>query len=218
MNTVSVLLALTMVFAALAAVAGSVELAGGQAGDGAPIRTLYVNSLGGATAGALLLAALRADWMLLLLAMLAGYLLLSAARNRRAAERSRRSAAPADWAGAVLLLAGYAALAAAGLAQLPRGAATAPMALVLGGVAAVVAVRDLESWLLPDIRPEEWLRRYRIRAASAQISVFALACVVDLALLAPPVRWAFPALGALALATGLLRRLALTTGTRRGAH
>lgn len=215
MNTVTLLLALTMAFAALAAVAGSLELAAAHPREESPSRALYVNGLGGVIAGALALAGLRADWMLLLLAALAGYLLLSAARNRDAARRSRRSAGVADWIGAALLLAVYATLGGMGLAQLPQGTAMAPMALVLGGVGAVVAVRDLESWLLPGIRPDEWMRRYRIRAASAQISVFALACVVDFALLGSPVRWAVPVLGALALATGLLRRLSLTAGTRR---
>jgi uncharacterized membrane protein len=155
---------------------------------------IYVWAMGVVAATAIVLATIRPNLFLSLVAVFSFYLAFTGQRTiaRRRLPAGQRATA-VDWGGT--LIAGAGAVGLILYALLPRGGGRPgiwPVALVFGLLGLVLAGRDLQAFRRPSAEPREWWYRHMGNMLGAYIATVSAFSVVNFSVLPPMVRWLWP--------------------------
>ena len=181
---------------------------------------IFVWAMGIVAATALVLATIRPNLFLALVALFSFYLAFIGQREiaRRRLPSGRR-AAPLDWGGA--LVAGLGAVGLLLYALLPRDGGRPglwPVALVFGLVGLLLAGREVRSFRRAPAEPRAWWYLHMGDMIGAYIATVSAFSVVNFTFLPPLVRWLWPtAVGVpvIVIWTRHYRRKFARTGTAR---
>ena len=154
----------------------------------------FVRAMGIVAATAIMLATLRPNLFLVLVAVFSFYLAFT---GQRAIARRRLApgqlATPRDWVGAIV--AGGGAIALLLWAVLPRAGGRPglwPVALVFGLVGLLLAGREAQGFRHVATEPRAWLYRHMGNMLGAYIATVSAFSVVNFSVLPPLVRWLWP--------------------------
>ena len=155
---------------------------------------VYVWAMGVVAATAIVLATIRPNLFLALVAVFSFYLAFTGQRTiaRRRLPQGRRATA-LDWGGTVV--AGMGAVGLLLYALLPRGGGRPglwPVALIFGLLGLLLAWRELQSFRYPAAEPRAWWYRHMGNMLGAYIATVSAFSVVNFTILPPIVRWLWP--------------------------
>ena len=154
----------------------------------------FVWAMGVVAATALVLATIRPNLFLALVAVFSFYLAFIGQREiaRRRLPSGQR-AAPLDWAGAII--AGLGAIGLLLYALIPRDGGRSglwPVALVFGLLGLLLAGREVRSFRRPPSDPRAWWYLHMGNMIGAYIATVSAFSVVNFTFLPPLVRWLWP--------------------------